>query len=43
MTGTAHELAKEIFARKERSRKAAAALPIEVKIRRLVVMQQRAN
>jgi hypothetical protein len=36
-------LAGEIFAGKVRSRKAAAALPIEEKLRRLVAMQQRAN
>ena len=36
-------LAGEIFADKTRSRKAAAALPIEEKLRRLVAMQQRAN
>ncbi len=36
-------LAREIFAGKARSRKAAAALPIEEKLRRLVAMQQRAN
>jgi hypothetical protein len=36
-------LAGEIFADKARSRKAAAALPIEEKLRRLVAMQQRAN
>ena len=36
-------LAGKIFAGKARSRKAAAALDIEEKLRRLVVMQQRAN
>ena len=36
-------LAREIFAGKDRSRKAAAALPIEEKLQRLVAMQQRAN
>ena len=36
-------LAREIFAGKNRSRKAAAALPIEEKLRRLVAMQKRAN
>ena len=36
-------LAREIFAGKDRSRKLAAALPIEEKLRRLVAMQQRAN
>lgn len=36
-------LAREIFAGKDRSRKVAAALPIEEKLRRLVAMQQRAN
>ena len=36
-------IAREIFASKDRSRKAAAALPIEEKLRRLVAMQQRAN
>jgi hypothetical protein len=36
-------LAAEIFASKARSRKLAAALPIEEKLRRLVAMQQRAN
>jgi hypothetical protein len=43
ITGTASEIAKEMFARKERIRKLKAALPIEEKLRRLVVMQQRAN
>jgi hypothetical protein len=43
MTGTVVELAKEIFAQKERSRKLKAALPIEEKLRRLVAMQQLAN
>lgn len=36
-------LAAEILAGKARSRKTAAALPIEEKLRRLVAMQQRAN
>jgi len=36
-------IAREIFAGKTRSRKVAAALPIEEKLRRLVIMQQRAN
>jgi len=36
-------IAREIFAGKARSHKAAAALPIEEKLRRLVAMQQRAN
>ena len=36
-------LAKEIFDGKARSHMAAAALPIEEKLRRLVAMQQRAN
>jgi hypothetical protein len=36
-------ITREIFAGKGRSRKAAAALPIEEKLRRLVAMQQRAN
>jgi len=36
-------IARQIFAGKDRSRKAAAALPIEEKLRRLVAMQQRAN
>jgi hypothetical protein len=36
-------LAREIFAGKARSRKLAAALPIEEKLRRLVAMQRRAN
>jgi hypothetical protein len=36
-------LAEKIFDGKARSRKAAAALPIEEKLRRLVFMQQRAN
>jgi hypothetical protein len=36
-------IAREIFAGKARSRKAAAALPIEEKLRRLVAMQHRAN
>ena len=42
-TNSPTELAREIFAGKARSRKAAAALPIEEKLRRLVAMQQRAN
>jgi hypothetical protein len=43
-TGTsAADLAKKIFQAKARSRKAAAALSIEEKLRRLVEMQQRAN
>jgi len=36
-------IAREIFAGKDRSRKAAAALPIEEKLRRLVAMQQHTN
>jgi hypothetical protein len=36
-------IAEEIFQGKIRSRKLAAALPIEEKLRRLVAMQQRAN
>ena len=36
-------IAEEIFQGKTRSRKAAAALPIEEKLRRLVTMQHRAN
>jgi hypothetical protein len=36
-------LAREIFAGKSRSRKVAAAMPIEEKLRRLVAMQTRAN
>jgi len=36
-------IARQIFAGKDRSRKAAAALSIEEKLRRLVAMQQRAN
>ena len=36
-------IAEKIFDGKTRSRKAAAALPIEEKLRRLVVMQRRAN
>ena len=42
-TNSPTELAREIFAGKARSRQAAAALPIEEKLRRLVAMQQRAN
>ena len=42
-TNSPTELAREIFAGKARSRKAAAALPIEEKLRRLVAMQERAN
>lgn len=42
-TNSPTNLAGEIFAGKVRSRKAAAALPIEEKLRRLVAMQQRAN
>jgi hypothetical protein len=37
------ELAGKIFAGKARSRKTAAALPIEEKLRRLVAMQKRSN
>jgi hypothetical protein len=40
---TSATLAREIFASKVRNRKAAAALPIEEKLRRLVAMQQQAN
>jgi len=36
-------MAAEVFAAKVRSRKLAATLPIEEKLRRLVAMQQRAN
>ncbi len=36
-------IAREIFAGKDRSRKAAAMLPIEEKLRRLVAMQRRVN
>jgi hypothetical protein len=36
-------MAREIFSRKARSRQAAATLPIEEKLRRLVIMQMRAN
>ena len=36
-------IAGEIFQGKARSRKLAAALPIEEKLRRLVAMQKRAN
>jgi hypothetical protein len=42
-TNSASALAGDIFSGKARSRKAAAALPIEEKLRRLVAMQQRAN
>jgi hypothetical protein len=42
-TNSTTVLASEIFAGKARSRKIAAALPIEEKLRRLVAMQQRAN
>jgi len=40
---TPKAIAEEIFRRKDASRGAAAALPIEEKIRRLVMMQRRAN
>jgi len=43
MSDTAQAIAEEIFRRKNRARHAAAALPIEEKLRRLVSMQQRAN
>jgi hypothetical protein len=36
-------MAAEVFAGKVRSRKPAATLPIEEKLRRLVAMQHRAN
>jgi hypothetical protein len=40
---TPEKLAREIFAGKTRSRKVAATIPIEEKLRRLVAMQKRAN
>ena len=43
MSDTAQSIAEEIFRRKSQSRREAAALPIEEKLRRLVAMQQRAN
>ncbi len=43
MKGTALQLAEDIFRRKDASRRLAAALPIEEKLGRLVVMQVRAN
>jgi hypothetical protein len=43
MSGTAQSIAEEIFQRKNASRKEAAALPIEEKLRRLVAMQRSAN
>ena len=43
MNGTAQQLAEDIFRRKDASRKLAAALSIEDKLRRLVAMQARAN
>lgn len=43
MNSTAVDLAGEIFRRKRASRKEAAQLPIEVKLRILVEMQKRAN
>lgn len=43
MNGTVQQLAEDIFRRKDTSRLAAAALPIEEKLRRLVAMQRRAN
>jgi hypothetical protein len=42
-TSSPATIAGEIFQDKARSRKAAAALPIEEKLRRLVEMQRRAN
>lgn len=43
MSEALQSIAEEIFRRKQRSRQAAAALPIEEKLRRLVAMQRRAN
>jgi hypothetical protein len=43
MNSTALDLAEEIFRRKRASRKEAAHLPIEGKLRILVEMQKRAN
>jgi len=44
VNGTSSQaLAGEIFLGKARSRKLAAALPVEEKLRRLVAMQKRAN
>lgn len=40
---SSENIARDIFAGKERSRKAAATLPIEEKLVRLVAMQRRAN
>ena len=42
-TNSPGKLAADIFVGKTRSRKAAAALPIEEKLQRLVWLQQRAN
>ena len=43
MSTTALDLAEEIFRRKQASRREAAQLPIEEKLRILVEMQKRAN
>jgi hypothetical protein len=43
MNTTALNLAEEIFRRKQSSRREAAQLPIEEKLRILVEMQKRAN
>jgi hypothetical protein len=40
---TAREIAEEIFRRKQASRREAANLPIEAKLRILVRLQRRAN
>ena len=43
MKTPAQEIAEEIFRRKQTSRREAARLPIEEKLRILVEMQKRAN
>jgi hypothetical protein len=43
MKTEAQEIAEEIFRRKQKSRREAARLPIEEKLRILVEMQKRAN
>ncbi len=43
MNPQAREIAEEIFRRKQASRREAAGLPIEEKLRILVQMQRRAN
>lgn len=43
LSGTVGELAAAAFAAKDRARRAAAALPIEQKLRVLIQLQRRAN